>query len=178
MRPSEPRITPLESGWDPELDRMVNADSPNVIRTLARHPKLAKRWMVFANHVLSKSSLPPRDREILMLRIGWLCQSEYEFGQHTLMGKSAGLTDDDVVRVTKGAEAEGWSDFERVLIQLADDLHDDACVSDATWAAVGETYDTQQMMDAVFTVGQYNMVSMALNSFGVELDEGVPGWPK
>ena len=177
MRQAEPRIAPLERGWDPELDRIISADSPNIMRTLAHHPKLAKRWTVFANHLLMKSSLPARDREILILRVGWLCQSHYEFGQHTLIAKRDGLTDEEIARIVDGADADGWSDFERALIRLADELHEDACVSDETWTDLAARYDTQQMMDAVFTVGQYHLVSMALNSFRVPLDAGVPGFP-
>ncbi len=57
-----------------------------------------------------------------------------------------------------------------------DELHSDAFISDSTWQSLSEHFDTQQMMDIVFTVGQYNLVSMALNSFGVQLDDGLPGW--
>ena len=63
-----------------------------------------------------------------------------------------------------------------ILLQATDELHSDAHIIDATWQVLLAHYNTQQMMDLVFTVGQYNLVSMALNSFGVQLDDGVPGW--
>ena len=124
------------------------------------------------------NTLPPREREILILRIGWLCQSEYEWGQHARVGRRVGLTDEEIVRVSKGPDAPGWTEHERALLRAADELRRDAFVSDATWAVLSKTYDTQQLMDVVFTVGEYNMVSMALRTFGVQREEGVEGFPK
>ena len=179
MRPEKPRIPPLsDEELDPELrERFGDGPMLNIFRTLAHHPKLMTRWLVFGHHVLAKSTLPPRDREIAILRVGWLCRSEYEWGQHVLIGRSAGLSDEDVERITEGAEAPGWSDAERALLRATDELHDDACVADATWASLCQHYDTRQRMDLVFAVGQYHLVSMALNTFGVQRDEGVPGFP-
>jgi len=127
---------------------------------------------------LRESTLPPRDREILILRIGWLCRSEYEFGQHTLVGKSAGLTPEEITRITKGPNAPGWDPFDATLIRAVDELQSDAFITDATWNALAKRYNQQQLMDVVMTVGQYNLVSMLLNTFGVQLDQGVPGFPK
>ena len=74
------------------------------------------------------------------------------------------------------AEAEGWAPFDATLLRAADELHAQAAISDATWAALSARYTTEQLMDAVFAVGQYTLVSMALNSFGVQLDKGVKGF--
>lgn len=185
MRLKTPRIEPLpQSEWSDEVretlaparDKIGRGRVPNVRATLARHPKLLKRWSVFANHVLLKSTLPARDREILILRIGWLCRSGYEWGQHVIIARRAGLTDQDIERLRQGPDAPGWDPFEAALLHAADELHRDAFMSDATWAALARRYDVRQLMDVVFTVGQYNLLSMALNSFGVQLDEGVEGF--
>ena len=112
------------------------------------------------------------------MRIGWLCEAEYEWGQHVVIGKVAGLTDVDVRRIAEGPGADGLAEHDRLLLTAVDELHDDACLSDDTWASLSKTYSTKQMMDLVFTVGQYNLVSMALNSFGVQLDPGLAGFPK
>jgi 4-carboxymuconolactone decarboxylase len=185
MRLKKPRVEPLpESEWSEEVKKELEPSRggvglpkpPNVLATIARHPKLLKRWNVFGNHILFKSTLSPRHREILILRIGWLCQAEYEWGQHVRIGKRAGLSDDDIARIKQGADAPGWDPFEATLLRATDELHDDAFISDATWNALAARYDTQQMMDLVFTVGQYNLVSMALNTLGVQLDEGVGGF--
>lgn len=149
----------------------------NIFRTLANHPKLAKRWLVFGNHVLGKNTLPPRERELVILRIGWLCRAEYEWSQHVVIGKREGLSDDEIRRIGIGADAPGWSDLDRALLRATDELWNDAFVSDATWRELTRALNTQQLIDLVFTVGQYNLVSMALNSFGVQLDPGLPRMP-
>ncbi len=184
MRLSEPRVQPLEEAkWDPEIVPWLRGLSKDgsvskILRTLAHHPKLYKRWRAFANHILMKSQLPSRDREILILRTGWNCQAGYEWGQHEPIGKAAGLTDDEILRIAKGPGADGWDPFEAALLRAADELRGDAFISDATWGVLAERYSDQQMIDVVFTVGQYNMIAMALNSFGVQLEEGYNGLPQ
>jgi alkylhydroperoxidase family enzyme len=91
-----------------------------------------------------------------------------------LIAKRGGITDEDVERIKQGPKA-GWSEHEAALMQAADDLYENSVVSDATWATLSKTYSTEQMIDLVFTIGQYNMVSWALNSFGVPLDDFLPG---
>jgi 4-carboxymuconolactone decarboxylase len=150
----------------------------NIFKVLAHHPKLVKRWTPFAGHILGKQTLPFRDRELLILRIGWLNQAEYEFAQHELIAKRGGVSDEDIGRIKQGPTAGGWSETERALMQAADDLYENSVVSDATWATLAKSYSTEQLIDAVFTIGQYNMVSWALNSFGVPLDDFLPGAKK
>jgi len=162
-----------------ELLRATNlGPAVNIFGTLIHHPKLFKRWLVFANHVLFKSTLPARDRELLILRTGWRCGAEYEWGQHVIIGKAAGLSDEEITRIAEGPDAPGWDSFDVELLRAADELHDDHFLSDSTWEALSERYSSQQLMDVVFAVGQYTLVSMALNSFGVQLDPGVPGFPR
>jgi len=186
MRLSTPRIEPLApESWDArtreDMAALDGAVDPrrvlNIFRTLAHHPKLAKRWLVFANHILAKNSLPPRERELVILRIGWLCRSEYEWAQHAVIGAREGLRDDEILRIAAGPDAPGWSDADRALLRATDELARDAFVSDATWRALERFLSTQQLMDLVFTVGEYNLVSMALNTFGVQLDPGLPRMP-
>jgi alkylhydroperoxidase family enzyme len=150
----------------------------NIFKVLAHHPKLVKRWTPFAGHVLAKQTLPFRDREILILRIGWLNQAEYEFAQHELIARRGGFTDADIQNIKHGPKAAGASAHEAALMQAADDLFENSVISDATWATLAKSYSTEQLMDAVFTVGQYNMVSWALNSLGVPLDDFLPGAKK
>src|SRR5262245_51770369 len=147
----------------------------NICKVLAHHPQLVKRWTPFAGHVLAKQTLAFRDRELLILRIGWLNQAEYEFAQHELIAKRGGVSDADVANIKEGPKAKGWSADEAALLQLAGDLYENSAVSDATWEKLANKYSTEQLMDAVFTVGQYNLVSWALNTFGVPLDDFLPG---
>ena len=179
MRLEKPRIPPLPADRiDPELrERFGDGPILNIFATLAHHPKLMTRWLVFGNHVLAKSTLPPRERELVILRVGWLCRAGYEWGQHVGIGLASGLTQEEIDRIPAGSKADGWSDLDRALLDATDELHDDAFVSDATWARLGELSD-QQRMDLVFTVGQYNLVSMALNTLGVQPEPGLPPLPR
>lgn len=179
MRLSEARISALSRDeWHVDAQAIMakfgDEEPLNIFKTLCHHPELLRRWLVFANHILGKSTLPPREREILILRIGWLCQAGYEWGQHVLIGRDCGLSDVEIQRIKEGPAAEGWSAADRALLEAVDELHEDAHVSDVTWSKLAETLSTQQLMDVIFTVGQYNMVSMVLNSFGVQPDPDLP----
>ncbi|MBT4522177.1 MAG: carboxymuconolactone decarboxylase family protein, partial [Halieaceae bacterium] len=151
-------------------------NAANIFRTLANYPKLLKRWLVFANHVLFKSTLNDRDREILILRIGWLCQAEYEWAQHVVIGMNAGITAQEIERIKQGPDAPGWSAFDATLLRATDELHNDAFITQLTWNELSTRYSQEQLMDVIFTVGNYTIVSMALNTLGVQLDEGLKGF--
>jgi 4-carboxymuconolactone decarboxylase len=181
-----PRVPPVpEREWDDEVRPLleltqaggVGAQAANIFHTLANHPKLLKSWMGFGSHIIYSGVLPARERELLILRTGWNCRSDYEWGQHVLMGREAGLTDEEIDRVALGPEAPGWDPFESTLLTAADELHLGFELSDATWAKLSGRYDTRQLIETVFTVGQYHMVAMALNTLRVERDEGIPGLP-
>jgi alkylhydroperoxidase family enzyme len=175
---TEPRIPPTtDADWDDETRALVDGlGRMNIFATLAHHPKLLKRWLVFGNHVLNKSTLPARERELAILRVGWRCGSDYEFGQHTVIGRREGITDDEVARLTVES-LEGWSDTDAAIVRAADELVADHTLSDDTWEQLNRTWSTQQVMDLVFAVGQYVLTSMALNSFRVQREDGVPGFP-
>jgi 4-carboxymuconolactone decarboxylase len=184
MRLSRPRIEPVpEAEWSDEVRELLPRAAgtgrvKNVFTTFARHPKLLKRWLVFGNHVIAKSALSAREREILILRVGWLCRCEYEWGQHVVIGRRAGLRDDEIRRITEGPSAPGWDPFDATLLTAADELRADSMISDRTWSALSARYDTLQLIDLIFTVGQYTLVSMALNTLGVQLEDGIEGFPR
>ena len=179
----EPRISPLqETEWPEEARETLESlrrDGVvyNIFATLARHPKLLNRWLVFGNHILSKSSLPPRDRELAILRVGYLCRANYEWGHHVVIGKQVGLSQADIERVVKGPDAAGWEPFESQIIRAVDELHANSNVSESTWGAIAERYTTEQQLDFLFTVGQYKMVSLVLNTTGIELEPGFENLP-
>jgi alkylhydroperoxidase family enzyme len=175
MSAMAPRIPPLPvEGRDPRTEEMLsglrasNGTDLNIFSTLARHPKLCKRWSAFGGTLLYSGSLPARERELLILRTGYLCRAHYEWGQHVAIGKAAGLTDDEIARVAAGADADGWSADEATLLRAADELHDDSRIGDATWAALSARWDEQQLIEVCMVVGQYHLVAFTLNSLGVE----------
>ena len=182
MRLQQPRIAPVpEAEWDETAQEIMRpfkaagADH-NVFKTMLNHPDLMRRWLVFANHILFKSTLAPRERELIILRIGYLCDAGHEWSQHVEVGRKAGMTDAEIMTAQSGPDTPGLSEQDRLLLQATDELHADAFITDPTWQALSEHFSDQQMMDIIFTVGQYNLVSMALNSFGVQRDPGLPGW--
>jgi 4-carboxymuconolactone decarboxylase len=159
---------------DTAVKHRVNGRDLNLFRALMHHPTLVRRWAVFAGHVLRKQTLPPRERELLILRIGWLNQAEYEWAQHVEIAKREGITAAEIEQVKAGPTG-GWATDDTVLLQAVDDLYENSVLSDATWTALARKYSTEQMIDLVFTIGQYNLVSWALNSFGVPLDDYLRG---
>ena len=181
VRLKVPRLQPLSDSEISVRQRELlepfrDAGFQNILRTAVRHPNLFESWLPFATYAFGKSTLPPRDREILMLRIGWLYRSAYEFGQHAIIGKKIGLNDEEILRIMEGPDAPGWDVFEVNLIRAVDELHEDAFLTDVTWKALATRYNEQQLIDVIFTVGEYSLVCMFLNSLGVQLDEGVSNW--
>ena len=180
-RPTTPRIPPLPAEErDEQAEELVGGamggQATNIFDTLVRHPGLFRKWMPFGGKLLN-GKLPAREREILVLRTGWRCQAVYEWGQHAIIGKAAGLTDEELERLTAAADAPGWNPLDAALVRAADELHDDACITDATWATLAEHYDEMQLIEIPMVVGQYHLVSFTLNSLGVQREDGVPGFP-
>ncbi len=182
MQLREPRVRPLpKSEWNDEVRELLESVRRqgrvyNIFATLAHHPKLLKRWLVFGNHLLFKSTLPARERELIILRTAWLRRSEYEWGQHVRIGKQVGLNDEELDRLKEGANTPGWNRLESALLRAVDELCEYTTISDPTWQELAVHYNTQQVLDLIFTVGQYSMLAMALNSLGVQLDEGITGF--
>ena len=182
-RPQTPRIPPLgdderneETSALLEEVRLPNAEAVNIFATLVRHPGLFRRWMPFAGKLLA-GKLPARDRELLILRTAWRCRSPYEWGQHVRLAKAAEISDEEIDRIVAGPDAAGWAPFDRTLINAVDELHDDACITDATWSALAARYDERQVIEVPMLVGQYHMVAFTLNSLGVQREPGVPDLP-
>lgn len=176
MRLSKARIAPLtDAEMGDEHKEALKDFGPNILnifRTLVRAPKALTRFNAWGGYVLSRrNDLPAREREIVILRTGFLCKSGYEFTQHTRIGLQEGLTADDIERIKRGADA-GWSPADAALIQASDELHHDQFITDDTWRALAAHFTEKQCMDVVFTTGQYTQVSMMLNTFGVQLDAG------
>jgi alkylhydroperoxidase family enzyme len=179
MRLTTPRIAPTATeDWTAEQREiaepmLTRGPLLNIFRTLLRHPAAARAFLAWGGYVLSrKNTLPPREREIVILRTGFLCRSGYEWTQHVPIARRAGLSDDEIARIKLGADAPGWSAPDAALLRAADDLHRQQFITEPVWSELARHLSEPQRMDAVFTVGQYTQVSMLLNSFGVQLDQG------
>jgi 4-carboxymuconolactone decarboxylase len=187
-----PRIAPkLPSEWDDViLDALgafpksldfvlsgwkagdMNVRGMHVLGTMAHHPPLAKAFMTFNAHVAGASTLSARVREFIILRISWLRRAEYEFVQHIILGKRAGLSDAEIKRVQQGPNAPDWDPLEAEVVRAVDELYVDGGIGQTTWERLTARFSAVQIMDVVFLVGCYDMLGMAIKTFNTQLEAG------
>ncbi len=149
-------------------DRRNARDAGNLLGTLVRHPELTRAFLRFSVYLLSGSTLPPRVREQAILRVAHRRGCAYEWSHHVTLAKSAGLSDADISAIQSGGAA---GDFDRAVLSAVDELDEKSNMSDQTWTALSEQLDERQRMDLIFTVGGYAGLAMALNTFGVEVEQ-------
>ncbi|MBL7500980.1 carboxymuconolactone decarboxylase family protein [Frankia sp. CNm7] len=154
--------------------RPVLRDRPksmNTLGTFAHYPALAQAFFTFNGHVIMATTLSERQRELLVLRVATLRKSAYEWAQHIYMARDAGLTDEEIARVSYGPDAPFWSPLEAALLRAVDELVGEGKISDLTWAVLAGELDTQQLLDVIFTVGAYETIAWLMRSFDLELDD-------
>jgi 4-carboxymuconolactone decarboxylase len=172
-RLTEPRLAVVDETnlTEAQRDMLASRSRLNIYRTLAHHVDLYNRWSPLGQVLLNNQSISARHRELAMLRMGWLCQSPYEWSQHARIAKaSAGMTDAEVRAIAADPEGQMWSDIDRAVIRMADELRYDAMISDATWADLRKSYTDNQVMELLYTAAQYQLVSMALNTLGIQVE--------
>jgi len=172
----EARIAPLDpKDWTPEQRKRFDPNgtgqrAANVFVTFVRNPPADRVRGPINQHILNATTLSVRQRETLLMRIGVLCRSEYEWAAHSRLGRRAGMTDADVARIVAGPESGGGDPLELALLRATDELYRDDMVSADTWADLSKGLDTKQLLDVLIAVGGYRATSMAINSAGVQLD--------
>lgn len=172
-RLSTPRLDVVDANdlSEAQRDMLGSRANLNIYRTLAHHVDLYNRWSPLGQVLLNGTSISPRHRELAMLRMGWLCQSPYEWSQHARIAKaSAGVSDAEIRAIAAAPDDPMWSDIDRAVMRMADELRYDAMISDATWADLRKVYSDNQVMELLFTAAQYQLVSMALNTLGVQVE--------
>lgn len=180
-----PRIAPLapdeRDARTEDLLRSLrfdpDADDMNLFTTLARHPRLLKRWSAFGGMLLAGGALSDRDREVLILRTAANTGADYEWGHHLPLGRLAGLTDDEMAGLASFDPIDR-APGDELLVRAADELHADSVIGDDTWAALAEVYDEQQLIEVCMVVGQYHLVGFTLNSLRVQREADVEGLPR
>jgi alkylhydroperoxidase family enzyme len=176
--PDRPAALPREPPLTVARIEPLEGDEIAVLRTFARHPVMTAARRPRAAFVNRLSPLTPHDRETLILRMGWVCRSEYEWAKHV---GSVGHARDhgvDPGLVAAGPAAPGVSAGDALLMQIADELHQDAAVSDRSWRGLLERHGLDGAMSAVFTASSYRATSMSLNAYGVQLEPGDEGFPR
>ncbi|MBD9722452.1 carboxymuconolactone decarboxylase family protein [Streptomyces caniscabiei] len=174
MPVSEPRLPPVDEKDIPEKAlealrpyRNGEGDIYAIWATLAAHPDALRRFLVFGNHVLGKNTLSVRWRELVILRIAWLAQAEYEWLQHVVIARRAGVSDDEIRALGRPGDP-GFGGAERTLLAATDQLFERADLDDVVWRELREHLTTEQLIDLVYTAGQYQTVAMAINVFRIQ----------
>lgn len=180
---ADPRVAPVQDP-EPEVADMLAKTMGDergvplaIFRTMARHPRLMKRFNVLGGFFLTRGELPARERELVVLHTAWRSGCLYEWAQHVLIGGRSGLTDDEIARVADPERPGGWSAQDEVLLRAADEVLAEADLSDATWSELGARWSDEQRIELVMLVGFYRMTAGFLNATGVEKDDDLPGWP-
>ena len=143
----------------------------NALGVLAHHPELTEAYHHLIGHALFATTLSVRQRELIIMRVAHRRDAAYEWAQHAFLAGEVGITADEVARVRRGPDADGWDLLEAALLAAVDELLADARIGDATYGRLSAALTTRQIMDVVFTVGAYDVLAMALRTFDVELDE-------
>ncbi|MFT4262568.1 MAG: carboxymuconolactone decarboxylase family protein [Nocardioides sp.] len=165
------------SDGDPGSAAPPQRPKANILGIYAWHPDFVRGWMPFSNH-LRHSTLSDRVREMAILRTTWLGFGEYEWAQHVWMSQAAGaLTEAEVAALSEGPDAAEWSAEDAAIVRAVDEMCTVKNVSDATWSALAAQFSKQQLIDFAFTVGTYDMHCTAFHVLGLELDEGMTGFP-
>ena len=167
------RLAPIPyEDWDADVLDAISVLAPgrkmppsNVLGLLGQHPALARAFLTFNKHLLFESTLPAKTRELAILRVAWRRRCRYEWAQHVLIAKRAGVTEEQIAQVR--------TESTTALARAVDELDTDSRLSDATYGELAADLDDRQLMDLVFTVGTYGLLAMAFNTFEVELDDGL-----
>jgi 4-carboxymuconolactone decarboxylase len=179
-RPTTPRVAPIPRVLDRAKERASASGSAarpfNMQATLHHNREVSKALGDLSAVFFNPAVVDPRLREISILRMAWNTGCEYEFGQHRLIGRNAGLTEAEVVAVTRPVSLGQWAPEEAAVIQMVDDLYIDDCVGDSTWEELVKHFDTAAVIGLMGAPLCYRMAAGIFNSLGIELDTGVAGW--
>lgn len=148
------------------------ANLPEIVRTMLRHPELFARQTDIGIQLLGRGALSGRDRELAVLRIGWLCRAPYEWGEHVHVAKKVGITSEEIERITQGSAAPEWCEHERAILRAVEELYANAVISDETWAILAKRLDDRQLIELPIVIGQYQTVAYYQNSLKLRLHEG------
>lgn len=172
-----PRVAPLPPEERDERQAALVGKAGrefNVFTTLVRHTDLFADFLPFGRRLLARSSLRPRDRELLIMRAAWRCGARYEWSHHEVIGRSAGLTDDDLIALATDPVDDGADPARGLLLRAADELITEHALTDRSWAELTEDRSVEQIIEICMLVGEYAMLAGVLNSLRVQIEPGYP----
>lgn len=177
-----PRIKPVDPPYPPEMqadfDTLMRGRPPLLLfRTVARNPRVLQRMM--AGGLLDRGSISIRSRELMILRTTARCGAEYEWGVHlAIYGGKAEWTKEQIhSTVHGGADDPGWSKEDRLVIRLADQLHDTATVDEGLWGDLSADFTDDQLVELIMLAGLYHAVSFMANAAGGQHEAVAPRFP-
>lgn len=147
----------------------------NLLGTFAHHPALVHAYHQFVSHLLYRTTLTPRLRELIILRVAAVRGADYEWAQHVVLALEVGLDRDEIAAV-RTDDLNRWTPTEAALLTAVDELVEKAKLRDETWSTLRAELSDQQLLDAVFTVGAYDALAMVLRTFDVQLDDDLRPW--
>jgi 4-carboxymuconolactone decarboxylase len=179
---SAPRIPPLgEEGWTAEVREIFTifegeearerGTKFNIMKTLVHHPSLVSRFLAYEHQLLRHPTIPERIREVIILRLAWLYQQEYEWKQHVAIARSIGMSEEEIAAAKQGPEVPIWSPLDRLVLQVTDQAYRGVTIDDETWAGLAAEFDHSQMLELLFTIGTFAMMSWIFNSTGLQLED-------
>jgi 4-carboxymuconolactone decarboxylase len=165
------RIPPLAPAQFTEEQSLLVGDWTHLVfsRVIINSPRMYRGFVTHLAELVSRTILPPRDRQIVCLRMLQLCGDVYELTHHITISHNAGLREDEIAAIRAGA-GECLTDFDRTLLCATEELQREQCISDATWSALAQRYTQEQLMEVVFLAGCYLTMAMLTKSFGIELE--------
>jgi alkylhydroperoxidase family enzyme len=176
----EPRIAPARPRELRPLARIVAAVAgrvtpsgpPNIFTTLGQHPRLFRAWLRYSAHLMPFGQLPRRDTELVILRVAWQCRSAYEWHQHVPIGLRVGLTPDEVAGVTVSSPAEaGFTERQRTLLAVSDELIARRELSDTTWSAVNASLHNREAIELCLLIGNYQGLASTIGGLAIQIEQ-------
>ncbi len=146
---------------------------PEIHFTMLQHPELWEKISGLSIQLSAKGKIKARDRELVILRTGWLCRCPFEWGEHVKFGLQLGVSEEEIERVKTGSKASGWNREDKALLQAVEELHDDAMLSDSTWEALRNSYSEAECFELTVLVGQFITTAFWLNSLRIPLNPGI-----
>lgn len=184
MPGERPRIAPLAADEFSEAARAamiaiagaVPKDVPNFAGTMLRHPVLFKLQTELAMQLFSAGTLSARQRELAILRIAWLCQSSYTWGEHVTIAKQvANFSLGEIEDIIRGSAAPGWNKVDCAILRAVEELHKHAAISDENWSVLAEHFNDQQLIELPALIGLYQSMIYMGNALHVQPPSGNAG---
>lgn len=174
-----PRIRPVRRAdadrYQRELfDQLGPGEPLHLFGTLAHHSKLLRDWLPLGGRLLYGGRLSDRDRELVILRTSYRCDSAYEWGQHVGLARAAGLTDAQIRACAEDRPGAPLSAEETTLLRAVDELVDDHDLTEATWEALARRFDDADLIELVMLTGQYVMLAGLLNATRTQTETPLP----